>query len=57
MDKHDVSKTFKVSHKLNQTKKEILKEDLSDEQLAFVKNIYKEDYEFYKKHKWWESQT
>jgi hypothetical protein len=51
VDKHDVSKTFNVSHKLNQTKKEILRDDLSDEQLAFVKKIYEEDYEFYKKHK------
>lgn len=49
--KHDVSKTFKVKHKLNQTKKEIGISDFSDEQIAFIKRVYQEDYDFYEKYK------
>jgi len=48
--KHDVSKTFNVKHKLNQTKKEILAEDFSDQQLEFIKKIYADDYEFWEKY-------
>lgn len=48
--KHDVSSTFNVTHKLNQTKKDITAEDFSEEQINFIKTIYKDDYEFIKKH-------
>lgn len=48
--KHDVSETFNVTHKLNQTKKEILEKDFSDEQIAFIKKLYAVDYTFFEKY-------
>jgi len=48
--KQDVSKTFNVTHKLNQTKKEITEKHFSAEQISFIKRLYKVDYDFFDKY-------
>ena len=49
--KEDVSSTFNVKHKLNQTHKEIFEQDFSKEQTDFLKRIYAVDYAFWDKYK------
>lgn len=46
----DVSKFFGTKQKLNTTKKDITRKDLSKAQISFINNIYKSDNEFLKKY-------
>lgn len=48
--KEDVNDFFGITEKLNVTTKDITLEDLSEEQIDFVKRIYKDDYEFIEKY-------
>ena len=48
--KEDVNEFFGIDKKLNETKKEITLEDLSEEQIEFVKRAYKSDYDFIEKY-------
>lgn len=48
--REDVNDFFGINEKMNETVKEITKEDFSEQQIDFIKRIYKEDYEFLKKY-------
>lgn len=48
--KSDVTQKLGIKNIHNETKKEITVEHLSENQLQFIKNMYKEDYEFLKEY-------
>jgi hypothetical protein len=48
--KQDVNKKFGISKVFNVTRKDIVKEDFSPEQIKFIKDAYEEDYAFIKKY-------
>ncbi len=49
--REEVNDFFGIEAKMNETKKEITVDDLSQEQIEFIKRIYKSDYEFFEKYR------
>lgn len=50
INKHEVNNYFGIDKIMNFTKKDITKEDLSEEHVDFIKWVYLSDYEFFEKY-------
>ena len=48
--RHEIGLYFGISKHMNKTKKEVTLEDLSQDQLDFIKWVYRSDYEFFEKY-------